>query len=146
MVEARVRRLYRRGRKRMRGAMRTGTATDYHAWRRDAKDLGYVVRLLGAAWEGPLEALADELQQLGKALGDEHDLTVLHEALLAAGGDPPVLTPRLARAIQRRQQSLRARARAVGGRLWVEKPGPFASRLVGYWQVWHLDGAPSSGS
>ena len=78
---------------------RPATAEDFHAWRKATKDLWYAVRLFEPAWPGPLDALAAELHALSQLLGDEHDLTVLRGALGDAGGDPPLLTPRLERAI-----------------------------------------------
>jgi hypothetical protein len=66
-----------------------GTPEAFHAWRHDAKDLWYAVRLLAGAWEGPLDALAVELRDLGKRLGEEHDLTILREALATSVAAPP---------------------------------------------------------
>jgi hypothetical protein len=48
-----------------------------HEWRKRAKDLWYHHRLLKDAWPGPVKAFADEADQLGKLLGDDHDLATL---------------------------------------------------------------------
>ncbi|HEV8242277.1 MAG TPA: CHAD domain-containing protein [Thermoanaerobaculia bacterium] len=130
-------RVYRRGKRRMKAAYANGEAADFHAWRKSTKDLWYAVRLFEPAWPGPLGTLAAAIHELSQLLGDEHDLTVLRDALAAAGGDPPLLTPRLQRAIARRQRRLRERAREAGNRLWAEKPRTFARRILDYWQGWH---------
>jgi CHAD domain-containing protein len=130
-------RIYRSGDRRMEAALDSDAAADYHAWRKATKDLWYAVRLFEPAWPGPLGILAGEVHELSDVLGEEHDLTVLREALADAGGNPPLLTPRLDRAIARRQGRLREHARAAGERLWAEKPRAFANRVLGYWQGWH---------
>ncbi len=121
----------------MEAALDSDAAADYHAWRKSTKDLWYAVRLFEPAWPGPLGTLAEEVHELSDVLGDEHDLTVLRQALADAGGNPPLLTPRLDRAIARRQRRLRERAHEAGERLWAEKPRAFAKRVLGYWQGWH---------
>lgn len=132
-------RSYRRGRRAMRASAETGHDDDYHRWRQETKDLWYAVRLFEGAWPGPLGALAGELHALSQVLGEDHDLAVLR-ALIGAS-DPSLLTPRLARAIGRRQKNLRTRAHAAGARLWAEKPGDFAGRILGYWESWRERGS-----
>ena len=139
-VAASLARLYRRGKRRMETAFASGEATDFHAWRKSTKDLWYAVRLFEPAWSGLLGSLAGELHELSQVLGDEHDLSVLRDALADVGGDPPLLTARLQRAIARRQRRLRERAREAGDRLWAEKPRAFAGRILDYWQAWHRAG------
>ena len=129
-------RLYRRGRRRMEAAATSGDDTDFHAWRKSTKDLWYATRLFAPAWPGPLDSLAEELHAVSQLLGDDHDLTILRAALVTAGEDPPALTPRIERAITRRQRTLRAEALIAGKRLWAEKPRDFAARIVTYWQSW----------
>src|ERR1051325_6118849 len=77
-------RIYRRGKRRMETAFASDAAPDFHAWRKSTKDLWYAVRLFEPAWPGPLGTLATEIHELSQILGDEHDLTVLHEALANA--------------------------------------------------------------
>lgn len=130
-------RIYRRGKRRMQAAYASDAAPDFHAWRKSTKDLWYAVRLFEPAWPGPLGTLATEIHGLSQILGDEHDLTVLHDALADAGGDPPLLTARIERAIARRQRRLRERAHDAGDRVWAEKPRAFAERILDYWRGWH---------
>jgi len=135
-VAAALARIHRRGRDAMLAARASDSEEDHHRWRHEAKDLWYAVRLFEPAWPGPLAALAEELRVVSQTLGEEHDLTVLRETLAAEGGDPPLLTPRIARAIARRQAQLRADAHDLGERLWAERPRAFAARLLRYWRRW----------
>ena len=141
-------RIYGRGRRAMRRAWRTGEDEAFHLWRHEAKDLWYAMRLLAGAWPRPLDALAAELREVSNVLGEEHDLTVLAAAL--GGGDrgePSLLTPRLERAIARRRNKLRGRARPLGERLWAEPAPAFGKRLARYWACWADGGAakPAAG-
>ena len=52
-----------------------------HEWRKRVKDLWYQQRLLRDAWSPVLRAYADQADELGEALGDDHDLAVLAAAL-----------------------------------------------------------------
>jgi CHAD domain-containing protein len=138
-VLADLARLHRRGGRRMAAAVAAGTSEAFHEWRRDAKDLWYAFRLFAPAWPGPLEAVAAELQALGRALGEEHDLAVLGAGLAAGDG---LLTDRLARALQREQVDRRVLALGLGARLWAERPRQLAGRLVGYHRAWLRPGLP----
>ena len=120
----------------MRRAWRRGDEEAFHLWRHETKDLWYAVRLLAGAWPGPLGALAAELRELSSVLGEEHDLTVLAASLEEAGGEPPLLTPALQRAIARRRALLRERARPLGERLWAEPADAFGHRFAAYWTSW----------
>jgi CHAD domain-containing protein len=135
-VAAALARIHRRGGDAMRAARESGSEEDHHRWRHEAKDLWYAVRLFEPTWAGPLGVLADELRVVSQLLGDEHDLSVLRATLATSGGDPPLLTPRIARAIDRRQRKLRSQAYDLGERLWAERPRAFAARLTSYWQAW----------
>jgi CHAD domain-containing protein len=134
-------RIHRRGGRAMRRAYADGDGESFHRWRRQAKDLWYAARLLEPAWPGPLGALAAELHELSALLGDEHDLSILASALDGTQrGEPPLLAPRLARAIQRRQAALRDQARPLGQRLWAEPSRAFGGRLASYWAAWQPAG------
>jgi hypothetical protein len=141
-LAATLARIFRRGHRAMHAAYdealgEPDRAEAFHAWRHEAKDLWYVTRLLEPAWPGPLAALVAELHEASSLLGDEHDLTVLRLSLSGeARGEPPLLTLRLARSIDRRQGALRERLRPLGERLWVEPPKAFGTRLAKCWEVW----------
>jgi CHAD domain-containing protein len=127
-------RSYRRGRKAMKAA-EGGDEVDLHEWRKRAKDLWYELRLLSRAWEGPLEATAEEAHKLTDLLGDHHDLAVLREDLHKRNlGEEQ--TAALAVAIDRRQEELAAEAFPLGHRLYAERPKQFSRRLQQYWRAW----------
>ena len=57
-----------------------------HEFRKRAKDLWYLLRLLAGAWPGLLDPSAEQLHELTEMLGDHHDLAVLGEDLGARVG------------------------------------------------------------
>jgi CHAD domain-containing protein len=127
-------RTYRRGRKAMKAA-EDGDDDDLHEWRKRAKDLWYELRLLTRAWEGPLQATAEEAHRLTDLLGDHHDLAVLREDLRERNlGEEE--TAALEAAIGRRQEELAAEAFSLGCRLYAERPKQFSRRLRRYWRAW----------
>jgi CHAD domain-containing protein len=129
-----LRRSYRRGRRAMHAAADEPSETNFHEWRKRAKDLWYALRILRDAWPGPLEAVAAEAHQLSELLGDHHDLALLRENLrqrrLGVG------TRALEAAIDGRQEELAAEALALGSRLYAEKPKAFSRRMRSYWRAW----------
>ncbi len=132
LIDASVTRTYRRGRRAMKVAEKHRGEGDFHEWRKRAKDLWYELRLLSAAWSGPLEATADEAHNLTDLLGDHHDLAVLREDLCERnlGEDETVA---LVAAIGRRQDELAADAFPLGRRLYAERPKDFSRRMRRYW-------------
>jgi CHAD domain-containing protein len=127
VVVAGIRRTYARGRDAFRLADRDPTAEHLHEWRKRVKDLWYQQRLLQEAWPGVLKAEAAEAKALSKLLGDDHDLAVLAEQL-DTDGDPQDLRE----LIDRRRGELLESVRALGRRVYAEKPKAFARRLGRY--------------
>ncbi len=115
---------YRKGRKRMGEALGTDEDEAWHAWRKRVKDLRHQVEMLSPLWPRGLKALAKEAHGLTDLLGDDHDLAVL------AG-----LAPGLAKAVAPRREHLRRLARALGARLFAEKPAAFVKRVHQYWRA-----------
>lgn len=132
LIDPSVTRTYRRGRRAMKTAAKNRGEADFHEWRKRAKDLWYELRLLSAAWSGPLEATAEEAHNLTDLLGDHHDLAVLREDLgernLGEGE-----TVALEAAIGRRQEALAEAAFTLGRRLYAERPKDFSRRMRRYW-------------
>jgi CHAD domain-containing protein len=122
-----IRRTYTRGREAFRLADREPTAEHLHEWRKRVKDLWYQERLLQEAWPGMLKAEAAEAKTLSKLLGDDHDLAVLAERL-DEDGDPQELRE----LAERRRAELLEGVRALGRRVYAEKPKAFARRIAGY--------------
>ena len=123
---------YRRGRKALAAAALDPSPERLHEWRKRVKDLWYHHRLLRDAWKGPMKAYADEYDELGSLLGDDHDLAVLARALNGDAPPPPsVDVPALLEAIAARRGELQRQAFALGRRAYAEKPRAFGRRLGG---------------
>jgi CHAD domain-containing protein len=122
-LERGVVKTYRRGRKALAAADADPTAENLHAWRKRVKDLWYQQRLLEQAWPGLLKAQAAEAKALSKLLGDDHDLVVLREH---------VRDDDIRALIDQRRQELLAESRALGRRVYAEKPKAFRDRLRTY--------------
>jgi len=133
-----LRRVYGQGRRAMRAATHAPTFQSYHEWRKRAKCLWHHVLILEPLWPETLNPLATELRDLATALGDEHDLAVLHEALDHHGPAVAGLAGlrQLQEGLARRQTALRQRACLLGACLYAEKPWAFARRLTAYWEAW----------
>jgi len=127
VLVAGIRRSYERGRDAFALADRDPTAEHLHEWRKRVKDLWYQQRLLQQAWPGVLKAEAAESKTLSTLLGDDHDLAVLAERL-EEDGDPQDLRA----LIDRRRAELLEAIRALGRRVYAEKPKAFRARLRGY--------------
>jgi CHAD domain-containing protein len=121
---------YRRGRKELAAAVDDPSPERLHEWRKRVKDLWYHDRLLRDAWKGPMKAYADEYDELGSLLGDDHDLAVLAPALSGDAPPPPsVDLPALLESIAARRGELQRQAFALGRRTYAEKPKAFGRRL-----------------
>jgi CHAD domain-containing protein len=121
---------YGRGRKAFARADSEPSTENLHEWRKRVKDLWYHQRLLKPAWPEVVGAQADEAHELSDLLGAEHDLAVLAERLEAEPpieGAGPVLE-----LIEERRAELLAQIRALGRRVYAEKPKRFADRMSRY--------------
>ncbi len=131
-------RTYRRGRREMRQAFDEPTEHNFHRWRKRVKYLRHQVEILRPLWPEVLEAEARELDRLGEALGEEHDLAVMLR-LVAALPDlcpDPVDRSLLAALTQHRRAELRTAARILGTRAYAEEPDAFVARFASYWRAW----------
>jgi CHAD domain-containing protein len=135
LLDAGLRRAYRRGRRGMAEAREAGDAASFHRWRKRAKDLWYQQRLLADAWPSVLGETADQAHALSERLGDHHDLAVLAEDLADRGFEPAWSAP-LGEAIAARQEELAGEAIALGERLYAERPRAYRRRLRAYWRAW----------
>jgi CHAD domain-containing protein len=121
---------YRRGRKAFAVADRDPTAENLHELRKRVKDLWYQQRLLKPAWPAVVGAQADEAHALADLLGDDHDLAVLADRLSAER--PMEDVDDFLELIDERRAELLTRIRALGQRVYAEKPKQFARRLGRY--------------
>jgi len=132
-------RVYRRGRRAYAAARELPRAARLHAWRRHVKHYWHALETLEPAWPRLMTALAAEAHRLADVLGAHHDCTLL-AARLHSAPLPPLLRRRLAAALAKRRGALRARAFAIGERLYEERPRRLAPRAAQWWQHW-VDGA-----
>jgi CHAD domain-containing protein len=144
-----LRRVYRRGRRRMALAYAVGDDPElFHDWRKRVKYLWHQSEILGPAWPSQLEQQAEALHTLSGYLGEDHDLAELNRVIRLEShrfiGDFSL--PILLRLIERRRDALQALARPLGRRLYVEKPGAFVARMEGYWRIWEDESAEARGA
>jgi CHAD domain-containing protein len=127
-----LRRMLRRIRTEYGRAIAEPTAENFHTLRRRCKDFYYAARLLEDTSPDLLAPMLGELDRLGEALGEEHDLTILLERLHAQraewGGEAVVAL--LEPLIERERQRLRAEARPPCERLVALAPRWFARAVV----------------
>lgn len=126
-VEA-LRRVYRAACQRWKRAERSGHDEDYHDVRKDTKALAYQLEWLAELL--PLTELREELVELGKLLGRDHDL-VLARSQLDAGTVllPPELLAALDQTARKLLKKTRRRTRAVQQRCLADSSAAFALRL-----------------
>ena len=130
---------YRRGRSALTAAGSERTAENMHEWRKRAKDLWYHLRLLRPMARDTLGGQADEAHRLADLLGDEHDLSVLAEALLSTTPEIPADVDAVLGLIEYRRRELGTEAFFLGERVYAESPKAFARRMRRYWKAWRAE-------
>jgi CHAD domain-containing protein len=128
------RKIYARGRDEFATACDSDDGDVLHEWRKRVKDLWYQQRLLRDAWNPVLRAYADQADELGEALGDDHDLAVLAGELESRQDQlsARLELERMLELIARRRGELQSRAVAIGARLYAEKPSAYGRRTGAY--------------
>lgn len=126
-VEA-LRRVYREARQRWGAAEKSGRDEDYHDVRKDTKALSYQLEWLSELL--PLSEWREELVELGKLLGRDHDL-VLARAQIERGAIPlpPETLVVLDQTARKLLKKTRRRTRAVQQRCLAESSARLALRL-----------------
>lgn len=132
-------RSYARGRRAFAVARAKPTADNIHEWRKRAKDLWYHLRLLRQAAPDTLRGQAREAHRLSELLGDDHDLSVLSDAVLDVSAGIPADVEAVLGLIQYRRNELQTDAFFLGERLYAESPKAFARRLRRYWKAWRAE-------
>lgn len=136
VVEPGLLETYRRGRKAMKHARKTGTDIAWHDWRKRAKDHWYHIRLLRNVWKPVLKAREAELDALSDLLGEDHDLAVLDAKLRGLEGIEESHLQPIVHRIEGRRAELKATAERLGDRLYAETPKAFRKRMKRYWKAW----------
>ncbi|MGC9950785.1 MAG: CHAD domain-containing protein [Bryobacteraceae bacterium] len=128
---------FRRGRKALARARKHPLAENYHEWRKRVKDHWYHIRLLEGVWDAAMPAYERRLKDLETWLGEDHNLVVLQERVMAEPGfygqKPEIAL--FVRLIGKYRKELRANALALGGRIYHEKPGNFTRRIERQWDA-----------
>jgi CHAD domain-containing protein len=126
-----LRRIYRRGRKRMRVARKDPTPEHLHAWRKRVKDLRYAAQIVEGARPKRLRRLAKRAHALADLLGDGHDLAMLRDYVEAHRElfDRPDDREALLAVVDRRGAVLRDEALDLGRALYDQSPKRFARRV-----------------
>jgi hypothetical protein len=130
-----ITRSYTRARNGLRDVREDNRPDTWHEWRKRVKTLWYALRLLERRTP-PLRRQIADLKRLETALGEDHNLFVLHEQL--ASESTKVGWPARARLhsrIERRQRALRRQAIARGVRLFAQPPKVFAQHLRKMWKT-----------
>jgi CHAD domain-containing protein len=137
LIEAGLKRGYRRGRNRFAEVAQEPTEERVHEWRKRVKDLWYHLRLVRDARRGALGKAADRAHELSDLLGDHHDLAVLRDDAagresLLAGEDLATLSD----LVEDRQGELLDAATKLAKRVYPKKPKSFVARIGDYWSAW----------
>jgi CHAD domain-containing protein len=141
---------YRRGRQHYRIVETIGmeNATDelWHEIRKQAKALGYQLRLIRKIWPSAIHAWTDALDELSNNLGDDHDFALIQQRILQLPIEPADteedVNARQAflRTIERRRHRLKTLSLHRARMIYVEKPARFVERLSVYWELWREGG------
>lgn len=135
---------YKRGRNALAEAKRTRSTDCFHMFRRQAKQLGYQLRILRPANTVVLKSLSDDLAALGDLLGRAHDLSFLADRLREeperAGWQRE--GRQLLAVIEASQSDLQRGAADLAERFYAERPRDFGARVAAWLNEW--SGAESS--
>ena len=124
-----LRRVYRAGRHAARAAQRHPDTLVLHAWRKQFQYLWHALQMLRPLQSRAHSKSGPRARRLSDYLGEEHDLALLQSTVAAyRRGKDPMSDP-LQAAIERRRRALRAKAMALGKRLYAPKPRAMAARL-----------------
>jgi CHAD domain-containing protein len=131
-----LRRIYARGRKRIRAAAEEPTDERLHEARKRVKDLWYATQIVRPAAPKELKRMSGRAHDVAGLLGDDHDLAVLRERILAhpqCFADDAAMRALLA-VIDRRRAALQRRALKRGARLYERSPKRFAADVDRRWR------------
>ena len=131
-----LRRVYRSGRRAAAASEQRATDENLHELRKQAKYLWHELQILEPMQPATLAKLAKLAHQFSDRLGDDHDLAVLREKVLASRSLSRSSIRSIVAAIDRRRRRLQQQARRLGRRLYRARPREFEKRLGSYWRSW----------
>ena len=131
-----LRRIYRRGRRRLRAACADPSVENLHDYRKRVKDLWHAAQLLRPAHPKRMKRLARRAHEVADLLGDDHDLSVLRDYVEV---HPQFVEDAAARdallaVIGRRRDVLRRRALKRGRRVYKRSPKRFVRPIERGWR------------
>jgi CHAD domain-containing protein len=131
-----LRRVYRSGRRAAVAAEQRPTDENLHESRKQAKYLWHELELLEPIQPAAMTRLVKLTHQLSDRLGDDHDLAVLRQKVVASRSLSRSAIRSMAAAIDRRRRTLQQQAHRLGRRLYRERPREFEKRLGQHWRTW----------
>jgi len=132
---------YGRARQAMQKAYAKPTVERFHEWRKRVKYNWYHTQLLQDTWKPILKPIRKQTKHLADLLGDDHDLGVFRDALLAEPDrfGPQQTHPALLALIDHRRKELQAWAHPLGQRLYADKPKIYVNRFERSWRAWRTE-------
>jgi len=129
-IAAGLKRVFKQGRIAFKIACRRPTPENLHEWRKKVKALAYGFDLIHSLSHKKCARMAERCAELGDALGDDHDLFMVLEALRREHlSHPSEDYAALANRIADKREKLSRRALKMGRRVYDEKPRAFEKRL-----------------
>jgi CHAD domain-containing protein len=138
-----LRKVYRRGRRRV--PRQTGHAPSdaLHAWRRHAKRWWHVLEVFEVVAPKRLAGAIADAKKLADLLGDEHDFALLAVRIRGQHGKLAASDAAILERIDRRRSKLRRRAGMLGARVYADRPGDMERQMHRDWNRWRDAGAPT---
>jgi CHAD domain-containing protein len=129
---------YRRGQSGLARALKKPSTKNFHAWRKEVKELWYKLRVFTPLNRVVLEEIASNAKKLGELLGQHHDFVFLLERLDCEQGDAALEHERakLQKLIRKRNKKLQRDATELGRRFYAEPRKSFAKRISIFTQDW----------
>jgi CHAD domain-containing protein len=129
-LAAGLKRIYKRGRTALKAARQKPASERLHEWRKQAKILGHGVALIEGLGPKKAGAMIQHTVELCQALGDNHDLFLVAQALGQENAAHPARDyHRMSSRIAAKRARLQKRAFKLGKKIFGQKPGAFERRL-----------------
>ncbi len=132
---------YEKCRRTMSEATRQPTAESLHEWRKQVKYNRAQLRLLRGLWPEIIEPIREQGRLLADALGFDHDLAVLVDALEAMRDDVDANVQPIQQLYEHAlstQRGLRAEALRIGPVLYAQRPRDFGRHAKQLWLQWDV--------
>jgi len=130
--------VYRDGQEGCAASAQTLDAATFHEWRKSVKYLWCQVRFLRGCWPRMIRPLSRQLDELADLLGEDHNLAVLYARSIHPGvglGASVDLTA-WQHLIAAQRETLAAKSRPLGQRIFAESVEAFVARWEAYWNAW----------